>query len=91
MSQPEKFPFLPAPATARFREKVAEILRARSEPRKIIEYFHEDSVFHVIGTSHDYSFSGDYLGRETIRPLPPHRHRYRNGRAQDPERRRRRR
>jgi ketosteroid isomerase-like protein len=69
MSQPETSLFLPAQARAQLRARVGEILSARSVPRKIIEYFHEDSVFHVIGTSHDYSFSGDYAGREQILDL----------------------
>jgi ketosteroid isomerase-like protein len=67
VSQPEKSIFLPEQAKAEhIRNLVGEILGARGEPLKMIDYFHDDCIFHVIGTSHDYSFSGDYYGRDQI-------------------------
>ncbi len=66
MSQAAKSIFLPEEANRKTRELVAELLVARASPKKLIEYFHEDGVFHVIGTTHDYSFSGVYRGREQI-------------------------
>jgi ketosteroid isomerase-like protein len=58
--------FLPDEPGRKTRELIGQILLSRSQPKKLIEYFHEDGVFHVIGTTHDYSFSGVYRGREQI-------------------------
>jgi ketosteroid isomerase-like protein len=70
MSQPEVAKlFLPSEARTHIHALVGKILSLRSEPQRMIDYFHDDCVFHVIGTSHDYSFSGDYRGRNQLLDL----------------------
>lgn len=66
MSQASQSIFMPEEANRKARELVAAILASRTEPKRFVEYFHEDGVVHVIGTSHDYTFSGDYRGRAQI-------------------------
>ncbi len=51
------------------REKAAEILSAREQPTKFIEFFDENAVFHMIGRQCDYSLSGVFRGKDSILEL----------------------
>ncbi len=48
---------------------VAALFRARGEPEKFVEFFHEDAVLHMVGRPSDNTFSGDYRGRAQILAL----------------------
>jgi ketosteroid isomerase-like protein len=66
MSQTANSIFVPNDANIKTRELIGEILVSRAQPKKFIEYLHEDCVCHVIGARHDYPFGGEYRGREQI-------------------------
>ena len=58
--------FCPVDPNGKLRELVAEILYSRDRPEKLVEYFHDDAVFHIVGVSSEYAFSGSYRGREQL-------------------------
>jgi ketosteroid isomerase-like protein len=67
--QSDKSKFLPEEANRNVRQLLAEILFSRNQPKKFIEYFHADAIWHVIGRIRDYSFSGQYRGHQEILAL----------------------
>ncbi len=66
MTRPDPSIFCPADPNGKMRELVAEILYSRAQPEKCVEYFHHDAVFHIVGVSREYAFSGSYRGREQL-------------------------
>lgn len=53
----------------RTRDLVVAALKARPDPAKYVDYFHEDATYHMLGRVCDYSLSGVFRGREQILSL----------------------
>jgi ketosteroid isomerase-like protein len=48
---------------------VREVLEARGDYEKFLDFFVDDAVLTVVGRIYDYAFSGVYRGRENIHAL----------------------
>ena len=58
--------FLPEYVHQGTHDLVVAALEARPDPKKYVEYFHEDATYHMLGRLCDYSLSGVFRGRKQI-------------------------